>query len=99
MRKIKCVAIDDEPIALLVIQQFCERRGDMEITTFCDPRIGLEEIMRTRPDLVFLDIEMNGLNGLDVAKSLAFGMYPYLHYRTCQIRTGRLQSGRRGFPA
>lgn len=70
MRKIKCVAIDDEPIALLVIQQFCERRGDMEITTFCDPRIGLEEIMRTRLDLVFLDIEMNGLNGLDVAKAL-----------------------------
>ena len=70
MRKIKCIAIDDEPIALLVIKQFCERKGGMEITTFCDPRIGLEEIKRTKPDLVFLDIEMNGLNGLDVAKAL-----------------------------
>ena len=70
MRKINCIAIDDEPIALLVIKQFCERKGDMEITTFCDPRIGLEEIKRTKPDLVFLDIEMNGLNGLDVAKAL-----------------------------
>ena len=66
MRKINCIAIDDEPIALFIIKQFCDRKGGMEITTFCDPRIGLEEIIRTKPDLVFLDIEMNGLNGLDV---------------------------------
>ena len=70
MRKINCIAIDDEPIALFIIKQFCDRKGGMEITTFCDPRIGLEEIIRTKPDLVFLDIEMNGLNGLDVAKAL-----------------------------
>lgn len=70
MKKINCIAIDDEPIALLVIKQFCERKGNMELITFCEPRIGLEEIMRIKPDLVFLDIEMNGLNGLDVAKAL-----------------------------
>ena len=70
MRKINCIAIDDEPIALFIIKQFCDRKGGMEITTFCDPRIGLEEIIRTKPDLVFLDIEMNGLNGLDVAQAL-----------------------------
>lgn len=70
MRKISCIAIDDEPIALLVIKRFCERKGNMELTSFCEPRIGLEEIVRTKPDLVFLDIEMNGLSGLDVAKAL-----------------------------
>lgn len=70
MRKINCIAIDDEPSLLFIIKQFCDRKGGMEITTFCDPRIGLEEIIRTKPDLVFLDIEMNGLNGLDVAKAL-----------------------------
>ena len=42
MRKINCIAIDDEPIALFIIKQFCDRKGGMEITTFCDPRIGLE---------------------------------------------------------
>lgn len=45
MRKINCIAIDDEPIALFIIKQFCDRKGGMEITTFCDPRIGLEEII------------------------------------------------------
>lgn len=73
MKKISCIAIDDEPIALLVIRQFCERRGNMELDTFCELRVGLEKIIQTKPDLVFLDIEMNGLNGLDVAKALPEG--------------------------
>ena len=60
MKKIKCIAIDDEPLALLVISQFCERKGN----------IGLEEIIRKKPDLVFLDIEMNSISGLDIAHIL-----------------------------
>lgn len=36
MKKIKCIAIDDEPLALLVISQFCERKGNIELTTYCD---------------------------------------------------------------
>lgn len=70
MEKINCIAIDDEPIALLVIKQFCERKGNINLKTFCEPRIGLEEIKREKPDIVFLDIEMNGLNGLEIAKKL-----------------------------
>ncbi len=70
MKKISCIAIDDEPLALLVISRFCERRGGIDLTTFSEPRIGLEEIRRRRPDLVFLDIEMNSISGLDVAQSL-----------------------------
>lgn len=70
MKRINCIAIDDEPIALLVIKQFCERKGNIELKTFCEPRIGLEEIKKDKPDIVFLDIEMNGLNGLEIAKKL-----------------------------
>lgn len=70
MKQINCIAIDDEPIALLVIKQFCERKGNIELKTFCEPRIGLEEIKKDKPDIVFLDIEMNGLNGLEIAKKL-----------------------------
>ena len=70
MKKIKCIAIDDEPLALLVISQFCERKGNIELTTYCEPKIGLEEIIRKKPDLVFLDIEMNSISGLDIAHIL-----------------------------
>ena len=70
MKKFSCIAIDDEPLALLVITQFCERFGNLDLSTFSEPRIGLEEIKRHKPDLVFLDIEMNSINGLDIAHSL-----------------------------
>lgn len=70
MRKISCIAIDDEPLALLVISRFCERRGGIDLTTYSEPRIGLEEIVRRKPDLVFLDIEMNSTSGLEMVHSL-----------------------------
>ena len=73
MKKIKCVAIDDEPIALLILSEFCTRMGNVELATFNDPREGLGKIGSEKPDIVFLDIEMNGLNGLDVARSLPKG--------------------------
>ena len=73
MKPISCIAIDDEPLALLVISRFCERKGGINLSTFNEPRIGLQEILRRKPDLVFLDIEMNSISGLDLAKSLPEG--------------------------
>ena len=70
MKKLTCIAIDDEPIALLIISQFCERKGGLELTTFSEPLTGLKEIARCKPDLVFLDIEMNSISGLDIAHAL-----------------------------
>lgn len=70
MKKINCIAIDDEPWALQVIAQFCKRKGNIELQTFTEPLIGLNEIKKSKPDLVFLDIEMNSKNGLEIAKTL-----------------------------
>lgn len=69
-RTLKCIAIDDEPMALLVIEQFCRRKGGMEVTGFSEPRVGLEAIRRSKPDLVFLDIQMNSISGLKIADIL-----------------------------
>lgn len=69
-RTLKCIAIDDEPMALLVIEQFCRRKGGMELSVFSEPRVGLEAIRRDKPDLVFLDIQMNSINGLEIADTL-----------------------------
>ncbi len=70
MKNITCIAIDDEPMALLIIEQFCRRKGGMELTTFSEPSVGLEEIRRRKPDLVFLDIQMNSISGLEIADIL-----------------------------
>lgn len=70
MKTITCIAIDDEPMALLVIEQFCRRKGGIELATFSEPHVGLEEIRRRKPDLVFLDIQMNSISGLEIADIL-----------------------------
>lgn len=71
MKEIHCIAIDDEPLALTIISNFCLRYGHIRLETFCEPRIGLEAIRQQHPDLVFLDIEMNSLSGLDIARTIA----------------------------
>lgn len=70
MNVMKCVAIDDEPMALSVISCFCERKGGLELTMFTDPEKALEQMVSMSPDLVFLDIEMGNLSGIEVAKRL-----------------------------
>ncbi len=67
---IKCVAIDDEPIALNIIREYCQHYGDIDIMCFTSPIAGMECIKSTDPDIVFLDIEMNSHNGLILAKEL-----------------------------
>ncbi len=67
---IKCIAIDDEPIALSIIQEYCKRYGDIELQCFTSPVAGMECIMAEKPDIVFLDIEMNSYNGVTLAKEL-----------------------------
>lgn len=70
---IKCVAIDDEPIALRIIQEYCKRFGNIELQCFTSPIEGMACVMDTRPDIVFLDIEMNSHNGVELAKEIPEG--------------------------
>ncbi len=71
---IKCVAIDDEPIALSIISEYCTRYGNIELQCFTSPVAGMECIRATRPDIVFLDIEMNSHNGVALARELPEGV-------------------------
>lgn len=67
---IRCVAIDDEPLALDIIEKFCQRLGNVELQKFYDPIKGLDTVVQDKPDIVFLDIEMDGVNGLQIATQL-----------------------------
>lgn len=70
---IKCVAIDDEPIALSIIREYCNRYGEIELKCFTSPVAGMECVHSDNPDIVFLDIEMNSHNGVELAKELPAG--------------------------
>ena len=73
IRNMICMAIDDEPMALSVISNFCQRRGGMDLHVFTDPCEALSRMDEISPELVFLDIEMEGASGLDVARKLPKG--------------------------
>lgn len=66
----KCIAIDDEPIALSIISRYCKQRGNVELETYSSPRLGMQRIHEWKPDIVFLDIEMNGVSGIELARQL-----------------------------
>ena len=66
----KCIAIDDEPVALQILTEFCKRAGNLDITCFSDASEGIRHIAALRPDIVFMDIEMGEYNGLNLAASL-----------------------------
>lgn len=70
---INCVAIDDEPIALSILEEYCSRIGDVVLKSFSSPVAGMEYIQQNRPDIVFLDIEMNSHNGVALARTLPAG--------------------------
>jgi two-component system, LytTR family, response regulator LytT len=71
--KIKCLAIDDEPLALNKIAGYVTRTPFLELTGAC--RSGYEAIdlvSKSKVDLLFIDINMPDINGLDYVKSLHF---------------------------
>lgn len=70
---ISCIAVDDEPVALSIIRSFCERRGGISLTTFTNPREARSAILLQKPNFVLLDIQMNDLSGLELARILPTG--------------------------
>ncbi|MCX2480882.1 LytTR family DNA-binding domain-containing protein [Pedobacter sp. MC2016-15] len=68
---LKCVAIDDEPLAIHLINTFISRFPDLELLqTFGDAVSGAEYIKRNEVDLLFLDVSMPDISGIDLAKAL-----------------------------
>jgi two-component system LytT family response regulator len=71
--KIKCVIIDDEPLAIKVLLNYFENFSDFEIIgTFNNSLDGLEFINSNSVDAVFLDINMPMMTGFELIKLLEY---------------------------
>ena len=71
MKKYKCYIVDDEPLAINVIEQHLSKLDQFEICgTSTDPIEAFNHLKTLRPDLLFLDIEMPDLNGLELIESI-----------------------------
>jgi len=68
---LKCVAIDDEPLATALISTYISRFPDLELLqTFEDAVSGAEYLQKIHVDLLFLDINMPDISGIDLARAL-----------------------------
>lgn len=69
---ITCIAIDDEPLALEIIESFCSRIPFLQLQkTFTDTDEAAKYLRKQPVDLLFLDIQMPDINGIDFYKQHA----------------------------
>lgn len=70
--KIKCIVTDDEPFARKGLQGYIERIDFLELTGVCEDALQSNELIKRQPaDLLFLDIEMPYMTGIEFLKTLA----------------------------
>lgn len=83
MTNLTTIIVDDEPLAMKLLRSKLEKCAEIEIIGEAkNGREALELIMDLSPDLVFLDIQMPGLNGFDVVKKLQSDMVPLIIFTT-----------------
>ncbi len=71
MSKIKCLIVDDEPLARKLIEGYIEKIPDWEIAGTCKNAVeAYGFLMKDKIDVLFLDVNMPVINGLDFYRSL-----------------------------
>ena len=71
MKKLRCIVVDDEPLAVKMLEGYIARTPDVELlASFNDPVLALTEIRNLAPELAFLDIQMPDLDGLELSRML-----------------------------
>jgi len=74
MRKIRCLIIDDEPLALDLIEDYVLKTPFLELVKkFSSPFQAIDALQSEKVDLIFLDIQMPGLTGIDFSKLIQHG--------------------------
>jgi DNA-binding LytR/AlgR family response regulator len=78
---LSCLAIDDEPLALKQIETYIKKTPFLELAELKNSGYGAIEYLATnKVDLIFVDINMPDLNGMDFVKSLT--VKPYIIFTT-----------------
>ena len=71
IRTLSAIIIDDEAGAITVLVKLLERVGGVEVVaTEQNPNLGLRHIMVMKPDIIFLDIQMEKKNGIALLKEI-----------------------------
>ncbi|QZE15703.1 LytTR family DNA-binding domain-containing protein [Halosquirtibacter laminarini] len=70
--KIQCLIVDDESLALDIIEQYIERIDTLQLVAKCQSAIeALDHLNNHKIDLLFLDIQMPGLTGIQLLRNIS----------------------------
>jgi two-component system LytT family response regulator len=79
----KVMIVDDEPAARRILRECCLAEADLQVVgEFGDGATALDAINRERPDLLFLDIQMDTMTGIDIARALDPATLPMIVFVT-----------------
>lgn len=71
MRDLRCIVVDDEPLAVKMLENFVAKTPGIELmASFTDSVQAFSEITAKHPDVVFLDIQMPDLNGMELSRMI-----------------------------
>ena len=85
MKKIRCIAVDDEPLALAVIKRLVEKTPGLTLlAAFDNPLHAQEYVMEHEVDLIFLDVDMPDLTGIAFVKTLS--EHPQIIFTTAHAK-------------
>jgi len=71
---IRCLLVDDEPLALDLLEGYVSKTPSLEMAGRCSSAFqAMEMLDNTEMDLIFLDIQMPGLSGLEFSRSFKDG--------------------------
>src|SRR5581483_4817228 len=79
---VKALIVDDEPLARHSIRLLLERDGEVEIAGECSGADAAALIARTRPDILFLDIQMPEVGGFELLEEIGLGAVPVVIFVT-----------------
>ena len=69
--KLKCMLVDDEPYIRLILRRVIEKTEEFEVAAECaNASEALSVFAEKKPDVVFMDIDLNGESGIDCAKAM-----------------------------
>lgn len=71
MRPLTCMIVDDEPLAVRLLVSYVEKTPDLLLlSSYTDSISAINAVREQKPDLLFLDIQMPNLDGMELAHSL-----------------------------
>lgn len=80
---LRALVVDDEPLSRSNVTTLLRRHSDVEVVGECaDGPESVVEILRLKPDIVFLDVEMPECDGFDVLEMLGTGAPPAIVFVT-----------------